>query len=574
VDFNTLAQAFAAIRMAAGRKAVIQILAELFRENATDAQDLVYLLEGRLGPPYAAPELGLEDKRLAEAIGEAAGQDSAGVWERYRTVGDLALVAGEVVPESTEPAQLGEVFAALLAIATTTGAGSTTRRVSRFAELLRRVGSDSAAALVRVASGTLRLGVGDSTIVEAMSAARAGNSSLRPAIEHAFSQCADLGLVARRLFERGETGLDEIHPTPGRPVLFALAERLPSPEEILRRLGTVVAEPKYDGVRIQAQKRGDEVWLFTRRLENVSKAFPEITAGVREQVAANEVILDGEAVGYDPKTGRPLPLQETARRRRVHGVEVAAERIPVRYNAFDLLGLDGADLTPRPNRERVDLLSRVVKTRPHGTILLTPQTVIHTAADLERHLSTMLSAGLEGTVAKNADAPYAAGARTYNWVKLKREYAPGIADTFDVVIVGYFVGRGKRAKLGIGAFLGAVYDPESDRFRTVSRVGSGLTDTGWIELRERLDRDALSRPAARVDSRIVPDVWVEPRYVLEVLAAGISRSPLRTAGAAPGSSGYSLRFPRVVRVRPERRPEDATTQSEILEIYGLETGRR
>jgi DNA ligase-1 len=574
VDFTTLAYAFVNIKGAAGRKAVIRILADLFRENPGDAQQLVYLLEGRLGPPYAAPELGLEDKRLAEAIAEASGREPGEVWQRYRSVGDLALVAAEAAPASTDAVALSDVFAALHEIATTTGAGSTQRRVSHFAELLRRVGTDSAAALVRVASGTVRLGVGASTLVEAISVAQVGDSSLRPAIERAFSRCADLGLVASALFEGRETALDEIRPTPGRPVLFALAERLPSTDEILRRLGTVVAEPKYDGVRIQAQKRGDEVWLFTRRLENVSNAFPEIAAGMREQVLANEVILDGEAVGYDPRTGRPVPLQETARRRRVHGVEAAAQQIPVRYNAFDILGLDGTDLTPRPNQERVDHLARVVKTAVNGTILVAPRTPIKTPADLDRHLAKMLAEGLEGTVAKKDDAPYAAGARTYNWIKLKREYAPDVADTFDVVVVGYFDGRGRRASLGIGAFLGAVYDPNSDRFRTVSRVGTGLSDTQWTELRERLDRDALPGPAARVDSRIVPDVWVEPRYVLEVLAAGLSRSPLHTAGASPGSPGYSLRFPRVVRLRPDRRPEDATTQTEILEMFGQKAGER
>jgi DNA ligase 1 len=567
LDFVTLARAFDAIKAAGGRKQVIRILADVFRENPGDADVLVYLLQGRLGPPYAAPELGLEDKRLAEAIAKTAGRDVAEVWNRYRSVGDLAIVAGEVVPTSAGAVQTRDVFAKLLEIATTTGSGSTQLRVSRFAELLGRVGADSAAALVRVASGSIRLGVGESTIVEALSAARAGDSSLRPVVERAFSRCADLGLVARALFERGEAGLDEILPTPGRPVLFALAERLPSPEEILRKLGTVVAEPKYDGVRIQAQRRGNEVWLFTRRLENVTDAFPEIAAGMREQLASAEVILDGEAVGYDPRTGRPVPLQETARRRRVHDVEVTSQQIPVRYNAFDILGLDGSDLTPLPYLERVERLGRVVKPRPNGTILVAPRTPIHEPGELDHHLTEMLAQGLEGTVAKKADAPYAAGARTYNWVKLKREYAPDIADTFDVVVVGYFVGRGRRASLGIGAFLGAVYDPDSDQFRTVSRVGSGLSDAQWTELRQRLDHDAVPTRPARIDSRIVPDVWVEPRYVLEVLAAGISRSPLHTCGAAPGSPGYALRFPRVVRLRPDRRPEDATTQTEIIEMF-------
>jgi DNA ligase-1 len=355
-------------------------------------------------------------------------------------------------------------------------------------------------------------------------------------------------------------------------VLSALAERLPSPEEILRKLGEVVAEPKYDGVRIQAQKQGNEVWLFTRRLENVTAAFPDIVRGMREQVTAHDVILDGEAVGYDPNTGRLLPMQETARRRRTHGVEVTAAKIPVLYYAFDILDLAGADLTTLPYAERVSRLDTVIRDRPDGPIRLTPRTEIHTSGELERHLETMLAQGLEGSVAKKRDAPYTAGARTYHWVKLKREYTRTMADTVDVVVVGYFLGRGRRAALGVGAFLGAIYDPDSDQFRTVSRVGSGLTDAQWVELRELLDKDRVAETPARVVSRIVPDVWVEPRYVVEVLMGNISRSPLHTSGATTTSPGYALRFPRALRIRFDRRPEDATTQAEIIEMYGLQKG--
>jgi DNA ligase-1 len=291
---------------------------------------------------------------------------------------------------------------------------------------------------------------------------------------------------------------------------------------------------------------------------------------MREQVTASDVILDGEAVGYDPATGRHLPMQETARRRRKHDVEATASKIPVQYFAFDILDLGSVDLTTLPYSDRTERLDAVVQDRPNGPIRLTPRTPIHTPAELERHLEAMLRQGLEGTVAKKRDATYTAGARTYNWVKLKREYTRTLADTVDVVVVGYFLGRGRRASLGIGAFLGAVYDPDSDEFRTISRVGSGLTDAKWIELREMLDRDRVVEPPTRVVSRIVPDVWVEPRYVVEILTAGISRSPLHTSGATATSPGYALRFPRALRVRPDRRAEDATTQAEVIEMYGLQ----
>jgi len=333
----------------------------------------------------------------------------------------------------------------------------------------------------------------------------------------------------------------------------------------------VIAEPKYDGLRLQAHRDGERVWLFTRRLEDVTAAFPDVVRAVRQQVAARQVILDGEIVSYDPSSGRFLPFQETARRRRRHHVEEMEARYPLRYFAFDLLFLDGEDLLPLSQRERSRRLREIIRAASGGIIETTLQIETDDARALETFLAEMLRRGLEGVVVKRPDAAYHAGARQFNWVKLKREYVHALADTFDLVVVGYDRGRGKRAHLGIGSFLGAVYDPEHDRFRTVTRVGSGLTDEEWIELRERLEAARCAEKPARVESRIIPDVWVEPRYVIEVVAGQISRSPLHTAGQTNGQPGYALRFPRASRFRFDRRPEDATTEREIIEMYQMQT---
>ncbi len=573
MEFADIAEAFDQIRAAVGRNQVIQLLSHLYRDNPADADVLTYLLQGRLGPAYATPDLGLDEKRIAEAVGIAAGIPTSVVVERFRKVGDLGIVASDIVQHVGGDVSSRAVYDELRSIASLSGAGSYRARVERFARILEKVGKGSAAALIRVATGTVRLGIGDVTIIDALSIACRGDLKLRPSLKHAYSRCSDLGLVATTLLRQGVAGLDDIQPTPGRPVLPALAERLPSSEEIVRRLGNAYAEPKYDGVRIQAQRSDEHVWLFTRRLEDVSKAFPDIARGVREQVRARGVILDGEVVGYDPKTGRFLPLQETVRRRRTHGVDQAVASIPVFYYVFDVLNLDGQDLTGLPYRERIARLSDVVEERRSGPIRLAPRTPIHDPAALDRFVEEMLADGLEGAVVKRPESAYEAGARTYNWVKVKREYSPAVADTFDVVVIGYFLGKGRRASLGIGALLGAAYDPETDRFRTVCRIGSGLSDTQWVDLRTKLDADRSPSPPIRVDSRIVPDVWVEPRYVVEVLAAGITRSPLHTSGQIDNQPGYALRFPRILRIRDDRRPEDATTQSEIVDMYRLEHHR-
>ena len=172
---------------------------------------------------------------------------------------------------------------------------------------------------------------------------------------------------------------------------------------------------------------------------------------------------------------------------------------------------------------------------------------------------------------KRPEAPCQAGTRGFHWVKLKRGYQKALADTFDVVVVGYDRGRGKRARFGIGSLLCAVYEPDQDRFRTVTRVGSGLSDEAWPRLREMLDQVSRPDKPRRVDAEIEPDAWVEPTYVVEVIAAEITRSPRHTCGESDGAPGYALRFPRVASIRSDRRPEDATTQTEVVRLYGMQS---
>lgn len=565
-----LAEGFAKIEATTKHHLMAALLSDLFRRAPEDAHTLPYLLEGRLGPPYAAPDIGMDERRLAEAIAQAAGTSTEEVWRRYKQRGDLGLVAEDILPAKDRRVSVQEAFRELMRVAETTGGGAYEEKVKLFAGLLRRLGKLEARYLVRITQGRLRLGVGDATIMDALSIARAGDTSLRPRIERAYALCSDLGLVAETLLTQGPEAVDRIHPTPGRPVLSALAERLPSPQAIIQKLGRVIAEPKYDGLRLQAQKEGERVWLFTRRLENVTNALPDIARSVQQQVAARQAILDGEAVGYDPKTGRFLPFQQTVRRRRKHKVEVMEALYPLRYFVFDLLFLDGQDLTPLPLRERSRRLREIVREEPEGIVFVAPQMETDDPAELRRFFDEMVKQGLEGTLVKRPDSPYHAGARRHNWVKLKPGYEAGRADTYDLVILGYYRGRGKRAKLGIGSLLAAVYVPETGMFRTVARVGSGLTDEEWVQLREMLDAVALPERSKQVDSLIPADVWVEPRYVIEVIASEITRSPRHTCGKVGKEPGYALRFPRVSRFRFDRRPEDATTEREILDLYRMQ----
>jgi DNA ligase-1 len=568
--FSRLAECWDELEDISGRHEMIARLAGLLAELGPDeVEPVVYLTQGRLAPFFEPLEIGMGERTVAEAIARAAEVEAERVGREYARLGDLGLVAEALLDRPERPTDsppIAEVYRRLREIAETTGAGSTGRKRELFAALLREVEPRSARFLARIPLGRLRLGIGDPTIMDALSKARTGGLGDRKVLERAYNLTSDLGAVARRYVEGGVAAVEQTRVEVGKPIRPALAERLPSPEAVVERLGRFAVEPKFDGFRCQVHKLGDQVRVFSRNLEDLTAMFPEIAAGVREQVAADQAILDGEAVAYDPASGQYRPFQETIRRRRKHGVEDLSRTLPLRLFAFDLMLLDGADLTPLPMTERRARLQRVL--RDGETVRLAPQVVTDDAATLREHLLRAVADGLEGVMAKKLDAPYQAGGRNQSWIKLKRNVESQLQDTVDCVILGYVYGRGKRAALGAGALLVGVYDDRRDEVVTFSKIGTGLSDRDWREIRERCDRIALDHRPARVRSLLEPSVWVEPRVVIEVLADEITRSPVHTAGRTDEAPGYALRFPRLVRFREaDKRPEDATTVGEIEGMY-------
>lgn len=575
MHFDDVAARFAKLEATGRRLSAVHLIVELFdRAARDDLPAIVYLLQGQLRPPYEGIELGLGERLLTRALALASGATEAAVTRQYRRLGDLGLVAAALAPPSKSTVSVQQVYAALLEIAQTGGSGAVARKTEAFARLIKQAGPLGAKYLVRIAQGRLRLGIGDATIIEATAEGALGHRNKKHIVEHAYNVRTDLGGVVRLAYAKGERALTHLGPEVGVPIRPALAQRLPSAEAIIKRLGTARAEPKYDGFRLQVHRHGARVWVFSRRLEDVSAMFPELAAAARNQIRARRAILEGEAVGYDPKTGRFLPFQVTITRKRKHGAAAAAARHPLRLYVFDLLYANGRDYVPLPLRERQHALSRLVRGTRADALAVTEAIETDRPAELERYFRAVLGRGLEGIVAKRPEAPYRAGARGYDWVKLKRAYQSKLRDTVDVVVVGYLAGRGKRASLGIGSLLGAVYDPEHDRFRTVAKIGSGPSEAEWRGLRRLLDRYAGSHRPARVDSLITPDVWVEPRIVIEVLADEVTRSPRHTCGKVGDAPGYALRFPRMLDgVRSDRAPEDATTEREVLDLHRMERRR-
>jgi len=556
------------------RNELVKTLAELYlKSSPVEIQPLTYLIQGRLVPFFEPVEIGLGEKLVIAAIAQAFATPTDEVAKLFGRLGDLGLVAAKLSAHgSSAELPVTEMHARLLEIAGAAGAGSVEKKRSLFAALLKQVDPNSAKHLVRIALGRLRLGIGDPTVLDALSFARKGDRSLRPVLEGAYNRASDLGLIAKTFWSGGEDDVNALKVTVGRPIRSQLAERLPNPEAVIKKLGLVAVQPKYDGIRVQIHKNGSVVRVFSRNLEDYTVMFSELTTAARG-LKDETLILDGEAIAYSKELEEYLPFQLTASRRRQHGIEQAALELPLVAFVFDILYRNGRDLTELPYEERLALVDEVIA----GSTVLLPAPIIKTDSVevLTKTLLDSISQGLEGVVVKRPESKYQAGARNFNWVKLKRHTSGELNDTVDLVLLGYYFGKGKRAEFGVGALLAGVYDAENDRFATITKLGTGLSDAEWRQIRERADKLQVEQRPARVDSILVPDVWLKPEVVVEVMADEITPSPRHTAGKIGDEPGFALRFPRVVSFRgADKGPEDATTVKEIAQLFRQQRERK
>ncbi|MDW8067227.1 MAG: ATP-dependent DNA ligase [Aquificaceae bacterium] len=564
--FLELAQYFQRLEETTSRLDMADILASLFKNLGVEEVDkAVYLTLGEILPAFRGVEFGVSEKLIMEALSKACGVKVKQVEALYKQKGDLGDTAQELIKWEGRKLSLQQVYTELLQIAQTKG---TLDKVMKLISLLKGLSSLEARYAVRIVLGRLRLGVGDATIIDALAVA-SGGKDLKSLIERAYNLCSDLGLVAKRLKEGGIKALEEFRVQLGYPIRMALAERVASAEEIIKRLGRCAVEAKYDGFRLQVHKDGQKVEIFSRNLERMTNMFPDIIKGVLQDIRAQRVILEGEAIAINEETGEFYPFQVTIQRKRKYGIEEYSKEYPLKLFCFDLLFLEEEDYTVEPFQERRKALEEILSNT--NTLRASEIVITDSPKEIEAFFEEAVTRGLEGIMAKRLDAPYTAGSRNFNWIKLKRSYRGALADTIDVVIVGYYYGRGARAKLGIGGLLVAVYEPSTDTFKTVSKVGSGFTEEEWRTLKDLLERVKLSHKHPRVDSILDVDVWVEPRYVITVNADEITRSPLHTAGRTIEEPGYALRFPRAVSfIREDKNPEDANTVEDIIRLYQIQ----
>lgn len=572
MKFDEFAAHLDRLEATSGRNELVRILSEIYQACAVgELEPVTYLIQGRLAPFFEPVEIGLGERLLITAIGSAYGAPKEEVGRLFRQTGDLGLTAQRLAPARQDQSPpLAELHHRLRQIAAAGGTGSLQLKLDLFIAVLGGINPAAAKHLVRITLGRMRLGIGDPTVLDALSVARRGDKSLRPLLEGAYNRTSDLGLIARTLWETGEAGLQALKVTAGHPLRPQLAERLPNPAAVIKKLGTVGIQPKYDGLRVQIHKDGDRVSIFSRSLESMTDMFPELVAAASALTPAS-LILDGEAIAYNPESEEYAPFQETSARRRKEGIAAFSVRAPLRAFIFDVMFHEGTDLTPLPYEQRFQIIGQLLA--GSETLLVAPLTTTGSTEVLTETLLDNISRGLEGIVAKRLDSPYQAGARNFNWVKLKRNTSGQLNDTVDLVLIGYYGGRGKRAEFGAGALLAGVYDSERDEFSSISKLGTGLSDQGWRELHQRFAGLELAERPARVNSLLVPDAWLEPAIVVEVLADEITPSPRHTAGMTADRPGFALRFPRIVSFRAEKKPEDATTVNEIREMFELQRQR-
>jgi DNA ligase-1 len=582
VQYEIVAEAYRDLEASTARLALIDRLAALLAQTPPELLARVcYLCQGMIAPEFAGIDLGVAEKLAARAVATATGVEVERVRATVRETGDLGQAAEQLMAEVAggrpPTLEVAVVVDTLHQIAAAEGQGSQARKLELLVGLLGQATPLEARYLLRLVTGTLRLGVGTPTILDALATVHAGGRKDRPVLERAYNICCDLGLVAATLVEDGLEAVEAMRVRPGNPVRAMLAQRLSSAQEILAKLGgRCAAEYKYDGVRVQVHRTADgQIELFTRRLERIATQFPELAKLLGSGILPHEAILEGEVVAFDPASGELRPFQDVMFRRRKHGITEAVRDVPVSLFCFELLYADGEDLTRLPYPTRRARLAEAIT--PSERLRLSTAIQVSDEPGLEAAFEQAVTDGCEGLLCKSLSptAGYQAGARGWLWIKLKRDYRTELSDTLDLVVVGALYGRGRRRGI-YGALLLAAYDPAADVFRTTTKCGTGFSDAELAALPDKLAPLAREEPPARVDpGHAEADVWFEPALVVEILSAELTLSPRYSAawGELKADSGLALRFPRFTgRWRDDKAPEDATTTDELAAMY--RTARR
>ena len=551
------------------------ILVELLKKTPKKIiPNVVYLLQGIIRPNFEGVELGIAEKLAIRAISKSAGLPIKKIEDDYRECGDLGLTASNILKIKTQTTFTAEkitverVYETLFKIAKLEGKGSQDLKMKYISSLLNDATPLEAKFVLKILLGTLRLGIAENTVMDALAIAFTGKKENREQIENAYNVSSDLGKVSLIV---ATDGIDEIKKfkislfSPIRPML---ADRVQSEKDVIKKMPEqFVAEYKLDGERVQIHMQSDKIVLFSRRLENITQYYPDIVERIGKTLNVNEGVFEAEIVPINENTGEFLPFQELMHRRRKHKLDEAVLQYPITVNFFDVLYYDKKDCLNLEYTERRKILEQIV--HEDNFSKLVPMLFVKNENEIEDFLENSINAGCEGLMLKAPSAPYRAGMRGSNWLKLKREYRNELGDSLDLIVIGAYFGRGRRTGL-YGTLLLATYNPEKDNLPSICKVGTGFTDESLDQLYQILSNKVTLKKNPRIVSEMEADIWFEPELVLEIVASEITLSPIHKTGLdlIRKSSGFALRFPKFTgKIRYEKAVEDASTGEEVFALY-------
>ena len=582
MDFLAIAEIFEEMHKTNSRLVLIDHLVTLFKRTPVNTiKKIIYLLQGKLFPSSEGIELGLGEKLTIKAIAESTGISVKEVEENYNKIGDLGETAKEIAKNRYQQTLLNEkitierIYSTFEKIAKSLGSQSQIIKLRLVSSLLNDATPLESKYIIKFLLGNLRLGIAEYSIIDALAIAFTGNRNNRKKIEEIYNIYTDLGTIAEILFKKDLQGLNDLQITPLKPIRPMLAERIIDPKEGLKRAnGKVALEYKLDGERVQIHKNNTEVQLFSRSLEKITNHYPDIVEAIRK-FSIHNCILEAEIVPLDLVTKKILPFQELMHRKRKYNISDVILKYPIKVFLFDILYLEGNNLTQYEYRQRRGILQSIVKTNRNNIIELVKQNVSSNLNQIEIFFRKAKYEGCEGLMLKQLDSKYRAGAREFLWMKLKKEYGTTLVDSFDLTVIGALLGKGKRTGY-YGALLLAAYDKKSDTFQSICKVGTGFSDYDLELIYNQLKNYVVDKKYYNVNTNLKMDIWFTPKLVIEIIASEITLSPLHTAayGLIKENFGVALRFPKYSgKIRLDKKPEDSTNTSELIQLFNKQVKR-
>jgi DNA ligase-1 len=559
-SFNDLALICERIENISGSLEITQVVADFFLSiDDKELEITSRFIMGQIFPVWSPLQLGIGPGLLYATLSRASGLPVRDIKELVKKNGDVGLAAKEAMAnnnktqstfatfvEEDNVLSITDVYMRFVNIAKASGKGSQATRIRNLQFLFTQAVHTEAVYIARLAIEELRIGVGEGIVRDAI--ARAFDVT-KDDVEMAYILTNDMGMVARETRLKGIEGLRKMDITLGRPIKQMLARISSGIEPVVREMGSVAVEWKFDGARVQIHKDGNNITIFSRRMEDVTDSLPDIVSMIRNGITAKSAILDGEVVVFEDE--KPGAFQQILKRfRRKYDVEIMVSKIPLQLFLFDIMYINGMNLFNNNLVLRRQQLLECVT--PSATLNVAEQVITSDVRVVNNIYMTALDAGHEGVMLKNPESLYSPGKRGKNWLKVKP-----LMETLDLVVIGGEWGEGRRTQM-IGSYQLACIEPTTGQFLSMGRVGTGITDDLLLELTLRFKDLIIIERGTELD--FVPEI------VFEVAFEEIQKSPTY-------NSGYALRFPRLVRVRDDRDPNEVDTLERIEQLYINQKGR-